>query len=79
MNETIRVANREGTKAMEAEPASNAVGLGDDAIASVAAAPVPTAIIMTTTKRATYADLTVLVILDCIRNNTDTDTGMTKP
>jgi hypothetical protein len=75
MNEAIRAAKREGTTGIEAAPASN-VGLGDDAIASAAAAPSPTAIITTTTKRATDAYLPVLVILAHTRY---TDIEKSKP
>ena len=47
MNEAIRAANREGTKGIEAAPAS-IVGLGDGTVTSDAATgpvPVPTIII----------------------------------
>jgi len=49
MNEAIRAASKEGTKGIEAAPAS-IVGLGDGAVISAACAPT---IINTATKRAT--------------------------
>jgi len=67
MNEAMRAANREGTKAVEAAPAS-IVGLGDAAVTSVAAAaPAPT-IKITTAKRAADAYLPAPAIFSHAQN-----------
>ena len=49
MNEGIRVANREGTKGIEAAPAS-IFGLGDGAVTSATATIHVPIVIITTTK-----------------------------
>lgn len=68
MNEAMIAKNREGTKAMEAAPAS-IVGLGDAAVTSAAAAtPAPT-IIITTAKRAENAYLPAPAILAYAQNS----------
>jgi hypothetical protein len=68
MKEAIRAANRDGTKEIEAAPAS-IVGLGEGAVISAASAPT---IIITATNRATDAYLTAPVIL-AQNHNTDTE------
>jgi len=72
MNEAIRAANIEGTKAIEAAPAS-IVGLGVGAVTSSASTPT---IIITAIKRATDAYLPVPAILAYTCN---TDTELAKP